>query len=72
MSQLIEKHADNPYLIALAYANTGKAEKAMDWLESSYKNKTKALVYVNVEPLFKKLYDNTRFKNLIQKMNFPK
>ena len=72
MALLIEKHSDNPYLIALAYANIGDAEKVMNWLETSFRIRTKAMVYVNVEPLFKKFKDNNRFKALIQKMNFPK
>jgi hypothetical protein len=50
----------------------GEDIKAMDWLEKSYISKEKKLVYVNVEPKFKGIRNNSRFKHLIKQMNFPK
>jgi len=72
MNQLIEKHPERSYHIAMAYVHFEKFEKAVDWLEIAYKNKDKNLVYVNVEPLFKKFRTDTRFNKLILQMNFPK
>lgn len=72
MDQLIRKYPEMAYHIALAFTYAGEYEKAIDWLETAYKNKIWYLVYVNVEPAFKQLGNNARFQKLINLMNFPK
>lgn len=71
IEQMIDKGASS-YLVALSFIEIGEDIKAMDWLEKSYISKDKKLVYVNVEPKFKRIRNNSRFKHLIKQMNFPK
>ena len=73
LSQLIKAGLDYYcYDIAIVLTMLGKFDNAMDWLEKGYANKTFGMVYINVEPEFKKLRNNDRFKKLVEKMNFPK
>ena len=72
MAQIVREHPHQRYRIALAYAFIGEHSSVIDWLEKSYTLKDKDLVYINVEPKFDALRDSTRFKEIIDKMNFPK
>ena len=72
LAKMIEQFPDAYYYIALLFSTMGESEKAIDWLEKAYINKKQALEYINVDPTFKKLHDNIRFKKIIQLMNFPK
>jgi TolB-like protein len=71
IDQMIDKGATS-YLVALSFIEIEEDIKAMEWLEKSYLSKDKKLVYVNVEPKFKRIRNNPRFKHLIKQMNFPK
>ena len=72
LNQLKKKYPEMAYHISLVFTYAGEYEKAIDWLETAYKNKIWYLVYVNVEPAFKQLRNNARFQKLINLMNFPK
>ncbi len=72
LENMVSNYPSRPYFIALAYASIGEYVKTMDWLEKAYAYKDKDLVYVNVEPKFKTIRNNSRFKGLIRKMNYPK
>ncbi len=55
--------------ITMAYRIVGKHEKAIQYLQPSYKNREGTLVYIiNVEPLYKPLRDDIRFQKLVQAM----
>ena len=72
LAQLIKAGPEYSYDFAVLLTMLGKFDSAMDWLEIGYANKSYGMVYINVEPEFKKLKDNIRYKNLVEKMNFPK
>ena len=71
IDQMIDKGATS-YLVALSFIEIEEDIKVMDWLEKSYISKERKLVYVNVEPKFKRIRNNPRFQHLIEQMNFPK
>ena len=71
IDQMIDKGATS-YLVALSFIEIEEDRKVIDWLEKSYISKERKLVYVNVEPKFKRIRNNPRFKHLIEQMNFPK
>jgi adenylate cyclase len=54
--------------IARAYMRVGNCEKAIQFLQKSYKNHEGFLVYLNVEPLYKPLHGDIRFKDLVLSM----
>ena len=72
LTQLIKEFPERGYAIALLSAKLGKIESAVDYVEKAYANRHGFLVYLNVEPGFKELRNNIRFKRLVEKMNFPK
>lgn len=65
---------NNPdLLIPIAIYSTvlGDHTNAFNALKQSFLNKDKGLVYINVEPLFKPLRNDSRFQSIVEKMNFP-
>lgn len=71
-AQLVKDCADKcAYDIATAYAYGDEKEKVLTWLERSYANKEKQLIYVHVDPAFKKFQSEPRIKLLLEKMKFP-
>ncbi len=60
-----------PYSVALTYARLGQKDKAFEWLERSFRERTRALVYLRFEPQLDSLRPDPRFHSLVQRMNFP-
>jgi TolB-like protein len=58
------------YWIALIYAYGDEPEKVYEWLEKSYDKKETQLIYLEVEPAFKKFKNGPKIKELLQKMKF--
>ena len=54
--------------IAQSYMRIGNHEKAIQYLQKSYKNREGTLVYLNVEPLYRPLHRDKRFKNIVLAM----
>jgi hypothetical protein len=57
--------------MAFIYAFGDDPLKVTEWLEKSYILQEKDLTYLAVEPAFKKLRNEPRVKNLLQKMKLP-
>jgi len=53
------------------YAGLGKPEKAIDWLEKAFADRSNGLVFLKVEPELDDLRSNPRFVALQQKLSFP-
>jgi TolB-like protein/DNA-binding winged helix-turn-helix (wHTH) protein len=63
----------SPYMIAVIYASLGSKNKAFEFLEKAYKEKSPDLAYflkadLRIDPLRSDL----RFQDLLHRMNFPK
>ena len=55
---------------AMIYAATGRTELALQWLEKAYTDHEVEMYWLKVEPLFKPLRNDPRFKELIKKVGF--
>lgn len=66
-----KKEYVSPYYFAIVYAGLGKPEKAIDWLEKAFADRSNGLVFLKVEPELDDLRSNPRFVALQQKLNFP-
>jgi tetratricopeptide (TPR) repeat protein len=66
-----KKQYVSPYYFAVVYVGLGEREKAMDWLEKAYADRSNGLVFLKVEPELDDLRSNPRFVSLRQKLNFP-
>jgi TolB-like protein/Tfp pilus assembly protein PilF len=68
--------SDNPqgfsYEIAIAFAEAGEKEKALEWLEKAFAARDRNIVYLAVEPaLVDNLRDDARFAALVNKLQSP-
>ena len=72
LNQLMEQSKKQyvaPFYVALVYAGLSENEKAMDWLEKAYGDRSNGLVFIKVDPELDSLRSNSRFKELQSKMH---
>ncbi|MFQ5946330.1 MAG: tetratricopeptide repeat protein, partial [Anaerolineae bacterium] len=69
------KRAEERYLpsywIALVYVGLEDKDRAFEWLDRAFQERSSWLVWSNVEPRFDVLRDDPRFDALIRRMGFP-
>ncbi len=58
------------YWIGLIYVGFGDKDRAMDWMEKAYDERSAWLAWMNVEPRFDPLRSEARFKALASKIGF--
>ncbi len=58
------------YWIATIYNGLGDKDKAFEWLERAYKERSSWLAWIKVEPRFEALRDDSRFESLVHRMKF--
>lgn len=56
---------------ALVYARLGDGERTLEWLEKSYQERFKYVIYLAGEPSFDFLRDDPRFQALLKKIGLP-
>ncbi len=61
----------NPADIAEVYVWLGEPDRAMDWLEKAYADRSFSLVYLKVHPAYDPLRQTPRFLNLLSRLHFP-
>jgi TolB-like protein/DNA-binding winged helix-turn-helix (wHTH) protein len=60
-----------PYEVAGVYAQLGDSDRAIDWLDKAYRNRS-CLYWLRQDPRFDSIRSDPRFQELLAKMNFPK
>jgi len=60
-----------PYEVAGVYAQLRENDRAFDWLDKAYRNRS-CLYWLRVDPRFDSIRPDPRFQELLAKMNFPK
>jgi tetratricopeptide (TPR) repeat protein len=60
------------FLFATAFVGMGKRREAMEALEEGYKAHDPDMVGLNATPWFESLRSDSRFQDLLHRMNFPK
>jgi TolB-like protein/cytochrome c-type biogenesis protein CcmH/NrfG len=61
----------NPFEIALIHIGLGQAEKAFQWLDRAYQERSDLVVYLRVDPRLDPLRSDPRFQEMVRRMNFP-
>jgi len=56
--------------LASAYANSGDADNAMEWLEKAYAKRVSYLVTSNSDFVFNSIRSDPRFKALMRKIGW--
>ena len=55
--------------IGTLYTRAGKNDKALEWLEKAYEEHDSNMPYLSVDPIFDGLRDDSRFQDLLRRMN---
>jgi tetratricopeptide (TPR) repeat protein len=61
----------SPYALALICVGLGKKGEALEWLEEAYKQRDTNLPLIGLEHMFDPLRSDTRFRELLRRINFP-
>ena len=59
------------FALAEAHLAVGEFEEALDWLEVAYDERDINLIWIRESPAFYVLRDDTRFRNLIDRIDYP-
>ncbi|HJW15215.1 MAG TPA: hypothetical protein VJ776_10985, partial [Thermoanaerobaculia bacterium] len=59
------------FAIAAVYAGLDDKEKAFEWLEKSYEERSGRLVYIGIERAFDPLRSDPRFQSLVRRIKLP-
>ena len=54
--------------MAVPYIGLGDKNRAMEWLEKSYEDRSSWLVWIKVDPRFDVLHADPRFRDLLRRM----
>ncbi len=71
LAQLMEqskKQYVSPFYVAIVYAGLSENDKAIDWLEKAYKDRSNAIVFSKVDPQLDTLRSTPRFKSLLRRL----
>ncbi len=60
----------SPYHVAIACNGLNEPSEALAWLEEAFEARDPMLVFLNVEPTWKNLRDEPRFRALLRQMKF--
>jgi len=59
----------SPLDLAIVYTGLGEKELALEWFEKAFEERTGALIYLKVEPLYDSLRNEPRFNDLLRRLN---
>jgi TolB-like protein/Flp pilus assembly protein TadD len=72
LNDLIAKAREGfAYQIAQVYAVRGEADKAFEWLQTSFDDRDAGALGLLVDPLLRSLRDDPRYKTLLAKLDLP-
>jgi len=58
----------SPYAIAALYAALGEKERAFEWLEKVYEQRSYHVVFLNADPALDGLREDPRFTDLLRRI----
>lgn len=61
----------SPYIRAIVYAGLGEKGKALQMLQRAFDKNAAWLVWLNADPFFGSLRNETKFRHIIQELKFP-
>ncbi len=60
-----------PYFFAGIHADLGEHDRAMEYLEKSYEERSHWLIYLHIDPSMDGLRSNARFQDLLRRVGLP-
>jgi TolB-like protein/Flp pilus assembly protein TadD/predicted Ser/Thr protein kinase len=70
MLSLSRKRYVSPALIAMIQIGLGEKDKAFDWLEKAYTDRSDWMIFLKTDPLFDPLRTDSRFRDLLRRVGF--
>jgi TolB-like protein/DNA-binding winged helix-turn-helix (wHTH) protein/Tfp pilus assembly protein PilF len=67
--QLAKHSYISPYNFAIIYIGLGDKDRAFEWLEKTYEERSQQLVHLKSRPMFDSLRSDPRYIELLRKMN---
>jgi len=71
LRELAKRKYVQPWSIALIYTGLGEKDQAMVWLEKAYDDRSSYMVYLKAEPMLDSLRSDSRFRDLLKRMELP-
>ena len=68
LKALYKQRKCSPYDIAMIHTGLGDNERALEWLEKAYEERTGGLLLLKVEPIFDNLRSDPRFVKLTRRL----
>lgn len=59
-----------PYLLAIIYTGLGEKDRAFEWLEKTYEERSYYVVWLKADPLYDPLRSDPRFASLLERIGF--
>lgn len=56
---------------ATSYALAGDKDRALEWLEKAYEERSSQMVFLQAHPWWDSLRSDPRFQDLLRRMKFP-
>ena len=60
----------SPYHIAFLYLGLGDKDRALDYLEQAYEERSSSMIALKADPVFDSLHTDARFQNLLRRVGF--
>ncbi|MGH9390372.1 MAG: tetratricopeptide repeat protein, partial [Vicinamibacteria bacterium] len=59
------------YHFALVYTGLGERDRAFEWLERAYQERSTVLAYLRIDPRLAPLRSDPRYADLVRRIGFP-
>jgi tetratricopeptide (TPR) repeat protein len=66
-----KKQYVSPFYVAIVYAGLRENERALDWLEKAYQDRSNGVVFIKVDPQLDGLRTIPRFQALLRRLALP-
>jgi serine/threonine protein kinase len=71
LTKLAQQRYIAPYFLAGIYIGIGENDRALEYLEKAYEEKSHWLIYLHIDPSMDTLRDDPRFQNLLRRVSLP-
>jgi tetratricopeptide (TPR) repeat protein len=68
LMDLLKKQYVSPFYVAIVYGGLAENDKALDWLEKAYKDRSNAIIFSKVDPQLDTLRSTPRFQSLLHRL----
>lgn len=71
LRRLVARGYVDPGIPMRVYVNVGEKDRAFEWMEKAFAERSTALTSIKVNPGFDPLRSDPRFQDLLRRMNLP-